>query len=233
MSVVSDDLDHNLVGDGFTLSRLLGGDNTSPSATSWDTLNESLAGGQPTPPSAQSYAGQPTPPSNQSYENPSSVPSSNYENNEYQTSGSQPNQASNPGYRPWEAEQQQQQQQQQQQPSHYPSHSTVAPVTSAPGPVYYSHGHTHGQPHHYQPHLPSFQSQFHFNENIPPPNTQAPAGPPVPTTGANSRYPSSQSIRTSSAPGAPGSSGSAFQSLEVGFFFIFQSFVDIKLTKFT
>ena len=44
---VSDDLDQNLVGDGFTLSRLLGGDSGSPSsgpgAVSWDTLSESLA----------------------------------------------------------------------------------------------------------------------------------------------------------------------------------------------
>ena len=94
---------------------------------------------------------------------------------------------------------------------------------------YPSPGHYHGhQPH---PHLPSFQSQFHFNESVPPPNTQAPAGPPVPTSGGSSyclyyfrcivrmfagatgpRYPGSQhQIRTSSAQ----SGGSAFQSLEV------------------
>ena len=49
---------------------------------------------------------------------------------------------------------------------------------------YPSPGHYHShQPH---PHLPSFQSQFHFNESVPPPNTQAPAGPPVPTSGGSS-----------------------------------------------
>ena len=167
---VLDDLDNNLVGDGFALSRLLGGDSSSPNTNHWDTINESLA------------TGQPTPPSNQSYENPSSVPSSNYDN-EYQASQT----SNNPGYRPWEAEQQQQQQ----QTSHYQSSGASTTVTTtasqqsvgrtgAPPPYY---------PHHYhQPHLPSFQSQFHFNENVPPPNTQAPAGPPVPRSPANSRY---------------------------------------------
>ena len=160
--VISDELDNNLVGDGFTLSRLLGGGSGSPSASSWDTINDNL-----------SAAGQPTPPSNASYENPSSVPSSNYDNAEYQGQQGANTGANNPGYRPWEAEQQQQQQQQQQ----HGAATTATSVAAAPPPVYYSSH--YGQ----HPHLPSFQSQFHFSDTVPPPNTQAPAGPPVPTTG--------------------------------------------------
>ena len=185
------------MGDGFALSRLLGGDSSSPNTNHWDTINESLA------------TGQPTPPSNQSYENPSSVPSSNYDN-EYQTSQT----SNNPGYRPWEAEQQQQQQpqQQQQQTSHYQTSAASTTVTTTasqqgvvrsgapPPPPYYPH-------HYHQPHLPSFQSQFHFNENVPPPNTQAPAGPPVPTRSpANTRY---------HHTGGAASNNSAFSSQEV------------------
>ena len=200
------------MGDGFTLSRLLGGDSSSPTATHWDTLNESLA-----------TAGNPTPPSNQSYENPNSVPTSSYENSEfqkgYENSGSQSSNPSNPGYRPWEAEQTSL------TSNHYPpasqnaSHvltATTVAVTRgmhAP-PSYYATqtNHNNHPMHHFnQPHLPSFQSQFNFNENIPPPNTQAPAGPPVPTTASN-RYTlaTSQQMRISTPQ------SHQFQSLEVG-----------------
>jgi len=201
-----DDLDHNLVGDGFTLSRLLGGDSSSPTATHWDTLNESLA-----------TAGNPTPPSNQS------VPTSSYENSEfqkgYENSGPQSlNNPSNPGYRPWEAEQTSL------TSTHYPPASqnashvlTATTVAATRGmhapPSYYAtqpNHNNHAMHHFNQPHLPSFQSQFNFNENIPPPNTQAPAGPPVPTTASN-RYTlaTSQQMRISTPQ------SHQFQSLEL------------------
>ena len=92
-----------------------------------------------------------------------------------QTPGAQG--AQNPGYRPWEAEQAAG------TGHHYPVSSVTSGAMSsvvtsqAGGQRYYPYTVPH-------PHLPSFQSQFHFNENeIPPPNTQAPPGPPVPTTG--------------------------------------------------
>ena len=161
--LISDDLDQNLGGDGFTLSRLLGGDSTpSPQTQAWEGLSV------PTPPAS-------APPSTAApqYSQAASGP-------EYTQSGAQGTQGSgaqnqaNPGYRPWEAEQEG-------GPGpghHYPVSSVASVVTSqAGGQRYYPYTVPH-------PHLPSFQSQFHFNENeIPPPNTQAPPGPPVPTTG--------------------------------------------------
>ena len=168
---VSDDLDQNLGGDGFTLSRLLGGDNTPSSQTqAWEGLSV------PTPPAS-------APPSSAPQYSQASTHA--HSGPEYTQSGAQGTQGSgaqnqaNPGYRPWEAEQEGGP-----GPGHHYPVSSVAPgaigsvVTSqAGGQRYYPYTVPH-------PHLPSFQSQFHFNENeIPPPNTQAPPGPPVPTTG--------------------------------------------------
>ena len=168
---VSDDLDQNLGGDGFTLSRLLGGDNTpSPQTQAWEGLSV------PTPPAS-------APPSSAAPQYSQGASTHAHSGPEYTQSGAQGTQGSgaqnqaNPGYRPWEAEQEGGP-----GPGHHYPVSSVAPgasvVTSqAGGQRYYPYTVPH-------PHLPSFQSQFHFNENeIPPPNTQAPPGPPVPTTG--------------------------------------------------
>ena len=78
MQITSNDLDHNtgdldrdLVGDGFTLSRLLGTETGSP-PTSWDAL--SLAHSATPPATSQGYD---TPPSSsQSYGTPPATTSS-------------------------------------------------------------------------------------------------------------------------------------------------------------
>ena len=171
---VSDDLDQNLGGDGFTLSRLLGGDNTpSPQTAAWEGLSV------PTPPASappSSGAAQPA----QYSQGGSAHAHTGPEYTQSGSGGSGGQNQANPGYRPWEAEQEGGG-----GPGHHYPVSSVAPgaigspvVTSqAGGQRYYPYTVPH-------PHLPSFQSQFHFNENeIPPPNTQAPPGPPVPTTG--------------------------------------------------
>lgn len=104
-----------------------------------------------------------------------------------------------PGFRPWQGE----------QGAGQGAGLEAGLVSTASGrppmhapPAYYSHPghHAHLQQHYSAAHhqLPTFQSQFNFNESVPPPNTQAPAGPPVPT----SRYP-------------PSSSHQQFTSLEV------------------
>ena len=141
------ELDRELVGDGFTLSRLLGGDNPSPTAASWDTLNESMAT------------------TNQNGNGPTTGGNSNQDFVNQNAVNTNDNNPSNPGYRPWEAE------------------ANQALATSQPGgrpmhppPYYTAHHHAMVQHHHHhhlmQSHLPSFQSQFNFNENVPPPNTQ-------------------------------------------------------------
>ena len=169
MSSVSDDLDQNLGGDGFTLSRLLGGDSTpSPQTSGWDGL------GVPTPPTSAPPSSAAPPP--QYSQGPSAHSGPEY--TQSGTQGSGQNNPANPGYRPWEAEQQEGSGHQ------YPVSCVTIPgaigslvTTQAGGQRYYPYTVPN-------PHLPSFQSQFHFNENeIPPPNTQAPPGPPVPTTG--------------------------------------------------
>ena len=106
MSLVSDDLDQNLGGDGFTLSRLLGGDSTpSPQTSAWE------AGlGVPTPPTSAPPSSA-APPSQYS-QGPSthahSGPEYTQSGNRTHDSGAQIQNPANPGYRPWEAEQQEQ-----------------------------------------------------------------------------------------------------------------------------
>ena len=141
------DLDRDLVGDGFTLSRLLGGDNPSPTAASWDTLNESMAN------TNTNGNGQASVNSNANFENANA--------------NSNDNNPSNPGYRPWEAEA---------ASNHAMSTAQTQGRPMHPPPYYTAHHHAmvqHQHHHHLmQSHLPSFQSQFNFNENVPPPNTQ-------------------------------------------------------------
>ena len=161
--VVSDDLDQNLGGDGFTLSRLLGGATPSPQTGAGG--GEGL--GVPTPPTSA------PPSSTPGYSGAGAAHA--HSGPEYTQSGGGPGPAANPGYRPWEAEQQEG------AGHHYPVSSGAgggaSVVTTMAGARSY---YPYTVPH---PHLPSFQSQFHYNDNIPPPNTQAPPGPPVPTTG--------------------------------------------------
>jgi len=87
------------------------------------------------------------------------------------------------------------QQQQQQQQLHHFNPAQPHRVTTSQGvarpPAYYP-----APPHHqlqYPPahELPSFHSQFQFSDLVPPPNTQAPPGVPIPTTryGQVGRYP--------------------------------------------
>jgi hypothetical protein len=147
------ELDRELVGDGFTLSRLLGGDNPSPTTASWDTLNESMTNNS----------------NNQNGNGPTSGNSNQEFENQNANNPNDNNNPSNPGYRPWEAEANANhalstaQQQQQGRPMH-------------PPPYYASHHHAmvHHQHHHHlmHSHLPSFQSQFNFNDGQAPPNTQ-------------------------------------------------------------
>jgi hypothetical protein len=194
------DLDRELVSDGFTLSRLLGGESGSPTNTNWDSLNESLTEQQ-----QQREQQQQQQSSGQQQQQQleggfvavttaaSGAETSTNDTVSYESSGNSNNSSTYeptpttgpgaPGYRPWEADQQQQQ-----QPvmtsghfamttPHVVTTTPVIQVTSRamhiPPPAYYHQQHQQQQ-HHYgqQPHLPSFQSQFHFSDLIPPPNTQ-------------------------------------------------------------